>query len=139
MNASTGEPQINEMVGAYWTTDNTTGYGLIDINGSLSSFAYPAHTNETEADGINNLNQVVGEYNDLDQAAGYGFLYVSGQYSLVNPADPNSVGSGAFGINDAGWIVGTWWDSDGNAHCFLGPVHTTGAVATRANFSQFEE
>jgi hypothetical protein len=68
--------------------------------------------------GINNLGQIVGS------AGSGGFLYTPGKTSGANPtvldiSGPNGEGASLSSINDAGWILGQYYDGNGVLHCLF--------------------
>ncbi len=80
--------------------------------------------------GINSLGQIVGTSDEIPNSAGKGFLYSNGQMTdLNNLLDSSGAGwtvTGAFAINDAGWIAATARDSDGFEHAvLLAPDHVS--------------
>ena len=123
-NISTNGFQMNEAVGYAYSPETGLANGLIvNSSGVQSTFSYPAST-ETIPEGINNLNAVVGYYEAAGKQFEYGFRYNAGTFSPVSYG-PAKEGEAVYGINDAGWIVGTWFDSLGYPHCFLKKPGTT--------------
>jgi len=107
-------------------TPTSTHAFLYDINtgvltdlGNLSSSAWAS-----EAASVNDLGQVVGGYAlDGTYAEGAAFIYnkAGGMQNLNNLIDP-SLGwdlTGTGGINDAGEIVGSGYNPQGQFHAFL--------------------
>ena len=72
-----------------------------------------------------------------NRPAGHGFLYVNGTFSTIDV--PGSSFTEANGINNAGHIVGRFFDSKGNSHGFLdvngtfSTIDVPGASFTGAN------
>lgn len=62
---------------------------------------------------INDGAQVVG----ADPNSSGGFLYLNGVFTPINV--PGSTGTVPTGINNAGQIVGSYWDVQGKMHGFL--------------------
>ena len=69
--------------------------------------------------GINGSGEVVGTFinGNGTLSGGSGFLCSNGVYTTID--DPSGVSTLAFGINDAGQIVGDYVDSSGGLHGFL--------------------
>jgi probable HAF family extracellular repeat protein len=67
---------------------------------------------------INNLGQVVGYYRNLSTDIGRGFLYTPGQ-GFTNLDVAGAMWTELYSINDAGWILGGYANSDYVAHCVL--------------------
>lgn len=79
----------------------------------------------TAASGINDAGQIVGSYIDGNFVP-HGFLLSGGVYTTIdppgtneNPMMPSANGSGLFGINNAGQMVGEYYATSGQAHGFL--------------------
>ena len=113
------------------------GHGFLDSGGSyvtLNEPLYPGPGFATFAQGINNAGQIVGYYNGSGTTGPHGFLY-DGSNNYITIDDPlgSSLGQQAIGLNDAGDLVGVYYDSSGNQHGYLarvvGPVFTTLAHA----------
>jgi probable HAF family extracellular repeat protein len=76
------------------------------------------------ANGINSSGTVVGSYTtDPSLAIAYhGFTYNGSSYSTFDAtgsAPANSLGTGAYDINNSGQVVGFFTDSSGNYHGFI--------------------
>jgi len=78
----------------------------------------------THAQGINDGGQIVGHYRN--DSGNHGFLLSGGTYTIIDdPLEAGGVipgqgtGTDAEGINDAGQIVGYYYDSNGITHGFL--------------------
>jgi probable HAF family extracellular repeat protein len=69
--------------------------------------------------GINNLGQIVGEFGGFsnDSLGEQGFLYSGGTVTVIDY--PGSLNTMLAGINDAGQIVGTFFDASLSEHGFL--------------------
>ncbi len=120
----------NESLGVYYESSQDYpglyAHGLLDRAGALSTFTFPQGNDVFSVfpNGINNLNQAAGYYfysgdpaNNNGDDSLHAFLYNAGKYTTI--AYPGREGNEADGVNDAGWVVGTWWDSSGADHCFL--------------------
>src|SRR5436309_238930 len=114
-----------QIVGAYQVSGLI--HGFVFSGGSFTTVDDPSGTLGNEAFGINASGQLVGEYKDASGSHGYflsgnaigthGFLLSGGTYfTLDDPLATN--GTEAFGINDAGQIVGRYFDASG-PHGFL--------------------
>ncbi len=105
--------------------------GFIYNNGTYTTLSNPSGTN-TLAFGINNLGQVVGSYNTIPNCAcgnyQYGFLYSNGTYTTLNKSGGTSPATEAFGINDAGLIVGMFRNAAGTAD--YGFLYNNGSYTT---------
>jgi probable HAF family extracellular repeat protein len=95
-----------------------------------TTFDYPGAM-ETDAIGINGPGQIVGYFISSNNSAGasctanpipagcvHGFLRSAGG-SFATIDLPNSAFTQAFGINDAGQIVGTYSDASSRIHAFV--------------------
>jgi probable HAF family extracellular repeat protein len=139
-----------QIVGTYSTFENGgfKTHGFLYSNGTFITLDYPGATNGTFAYGINNQGQIVGYYSDFDDIHGgggiHGFLYSGGTYTTLDDplaATVTTSGTEAFGINDAGQIVGTYQDSNHHYHGFLltiapnppPPVGTTADMILRGS------
>jgi len=80
------------------------------IDGGFTTLPIPGAVEE--ARGINNLNQIVGDYSYLTSGDGFiyhGFLLNPG--GLLRDVDfPGAKRTKPMAINDAGFIVGSWYD-----------------------------
>ena len=108
-------------------------YSPVDPPGSIAS----------EALGLNDSGVVVGEYS-VQTGTGpstssfqYGFVRQSGRLHDAGKPNPDSICGGygpmcnaAWGVNNAGDVVGTYFTDDGAAHGFL---------YTNGNYSTFTE
>jgi uncharacterized membrane protein len=87
---------------------------------SAPCFSYdaPIQGNVPFTDGkeINAHGQVVG-INVGDDGIWHSYLMTEGTFTMID--FPGSTGTGAFGINSAGQIVGKYFDANGDTHGFL--------------------
>jgi probable HAF family extracellular repeat protein len=68
------------------------------------------------ASGINDIGEVVGYFQDANRVF-HGFVLVDGSYY---PTDvPGATSTAVLGIDNAGDIVGQYYDSNGDAYAFL--------------------
>ena len=100
-----------------------------DVDGNRFGFYYDGVTATgitvgtalcSAAWGINNAGDIVGDYSAAADcsAASHGFLRHLGVDSTVDI--PGAVNSSVLGINDHGWITGSFTDAAGNTHGFIG-------------------
>jgi len=92
--------------------------GFVNTAGGTLTFAVPG-AGFTEAFGINDVGETVGLWGVYDEALGYvtihGFLRdAAGAFTTIDV--PGAI---PIGINDAGQIVGIFFDDSGLAHGFL--------------------
>ena len=113
--SSTNASGINnhgQIVGDYTNGASSKAgqFGFVVHNGVFQSISVPSAPATTRALGINNLGAIVG-------AAGLnGFLLSSGHFTTIH--FPGSTQTEAFGINDFGVIVGTYFDARNFTHGF---------------------
>ena len=79
--------------------------GFLDVHGTFTTIAVPGatSTDSTTLHGINNAGQIVGTFQDSTGRL-HGFLDAGGTFSIIDM--PGATYTKAFGINDAGHIVG---------------------------------
>jgi probable HAF family extracellular repeat protein/parallel beta-helix repeat protein len=102
--ASTYAEGINDagqVVG--WYTDALGTHGFALSGGTYTTLDAPGTPNTTYAAGINDAGQIVGWYRDT-QGRTHGFLLAGGTYTTLDV--PGAGSTQAYGINDAGLIVG---------------------------------
>lgn len=112
-----GINNVGDVVGYYLVGSSLPGF--IYGGGHYKKIAFPPVSNSTEAQDINDSGVVVGVVT-LDTQKGteyHGFLYQTGQF--VRFVFPGTSVTEAFGINNAGMIVGLYGDSSNNSHGFL--------------------
>jgi hypothetical protein len=110
-----------DIVGYYYDNVSTL-HSFDDRNGTFTTLPLVAGVTPI-ANGVNDLDQIVGYYTT---ASNHGFLYTGGVYTTID--DPHAdaiVGTQALGINDAGRIVGQYFDGS----TFHGFVDTSGSFA----------
>jgi probable HAF family extracellular repeat protein len=92
-----------QVVGLFNAATDTNYHGFLYSNGSYSTISAPgtAQGTATSLYGINDLSQMVGFFNG-GNGVGYSFLYSGGVFSELKLP----LGAMAFGINNAGQIVG---------------------------------
>lgn len=116
-----GINDLGEVVGRFRTLGNpanqTSGF-LRRSNGAIETFNHPSHLSLSISD-INNLGGMVGETRSDLTVFGVirGFLYDQGTYSEIS--FPGSALTRAYGINDAGDIVGQFQNDDAINRPFL--------------------
>src|SRR5262249_18279188 len=98
--AATGINDIGQLVGSF--NDGAGTHGFVGTNGLLRTIDVPGNQGSTIANDINNAGHVVGFFADI---RGYhGFLDTNGVLTRID--FPGIDGTQAYGINDAGQIVG---------------------------------
>jgi uncharacterized membrane protein len=134
-----------QIVGGYVDAEGTVRSFLLD-DGVFTPIEHPDAGAATIAFGLNDRGQVVGTYIDAD-GRGHGFLLDRGRgardegvFTTIDHPDASSepdTGTGAFGINNRGRIVGAYIDAGGNGHGF---VRDKGRGARRAEgvFTTFD-
>jgi probable HAF family extracellular repeat protein len=121
----TGINDAGQIVG--WFTDvNSLTHGFLYSNGIYTTLNDPSATFGTQAAGINDAGQVVGQYQIGSGAQGgsHGFVYDSGSGTYTTTLnDPSNPGppydTSPKGINNAGQIIGSYFDSNSRSHGFL--------------------
>lgn len=94
----------------YYLINNTGPHAFLYQNGIFTNIDWPG-SNYTEATAINNLGVVAGFFTTTTGAL-HGFTYSNGTFTQIDrPDSPN--GSGLFGINDHGDLVGVWYPATG--------------------------
>jgi uncharacterized membrane protein len=125
----------------YYIDGSGKAHGLVDVDGVLTTIDDPLGTGGTEVEGINNNGQVVGFYIDANGVS-HGFLDNSPFPTSINPLvatgspfggnpfitidDPSLIDCEAFGINDAGQIAGSCFNSEGSTGFVATPTTTSG-------------
>jgi uncharacterized membrane protein len=111
------------IIGGFYNDASGKAHGFVDVDGVFITIDDPLGTGRTEVEGINNNDQVVGFYIDgTGQVHGFLDNHPLGN-STINPLvasgspftgspfttidDPSLSDCKAFGINDAGQIVGS--------------------------------
>jgi probable HAF family extracellular repeat protein len=138
-----GTNAAGETVG--WFLGNNTIDGFLDNGGIFTRFDNPGapliSIIGTEATGINASGQIVGFFEDGSTPARkiQGFLDTNGTFTTIGPASTSNSNGDPLGINDAGQIVGSYFDSANAEHGFLyvNGIYTTidapGGVFTAAS------
>jgi len=111
---------------------------LRDNAGNFSSFQFPGACAVNGAPGISNPDQIVGSYTFTCSGTNHGYLLSGGSFSTID--FPSSQSDEAFGINDAGDIVGVYGMSgayvEDHGYLFSAGTFSTidfpGATQTRA-------
>jgi len=128
--AAHGINNAGQIVGSY------AGHGFLYSGGTYTTLDYPAMVT-TDAAAINNAGQIVGSTHQILQIhpSEGGYLYSGGTWTSIN--DPMASGffsthTNAYGLNDAGVIVGDFLASDNmgsfNSHGF---IYNNGSYATQ--------
>jgi len=107
--------------------DSSGSSGYVDVSGNLSLFTVPGAA-FTNANSINNLDEVTGNYRIGIETTNHGFFRkASGDliYPIDFPGALGSLGTIVSGMNDRGWLVGRYYDSNSIDHGFLFKPPTT--------------
>jgi len=123
---------VGQIVGYYLDSSIPAhAHGFIYENGAYTTLDDPLGTG-TYITGENDNGQIVGYYTDLSGNE-HGFLYAGGTFTTVdNPSGMQATLRGATGgtelngINNAGDIVGAYFDSTGHSHGF---ITSTGTIS----------
>jgi probable HAF family extracellular repeat protein len=134
-----------QVVGTYRTSDQKR-HGFLWSRGTFINTMINVPGDDamlgTVAFGINDLGQIVGDYVASSQPSPadglrHGFLLSQGTYTTLDP--PGSTFTVAEGINNAGVIVGVYFDADGQRHGFFlsngvyTKIDVPGSTATAVN------
>jgi probable HAF family extracellular repeat protein len=93
-------------------------HGFVLQNGQLSSFDVPGAAH-SQGLGINNQGDIVGAFDTGDINTSIGFVWKKGSFTTFEVPGSAPGTTGAFGINDAGQVAGTYSDTQGNSYGFL--------------------
>jgi hypothetical protein len=115
----------NAVVGGYGYANNTENFsGFLYHKGKYTSINVPGATS-TAADGINDAGDIAGSYcatsactESVFGAGTQGFVLIGGVYSTISI--PGATSTYVYRISNAGVIQGTYNDSAGIAHGFIG-------------------
>ncbi len=110
LTTASGINNSNVIVGYYYDSQYFV-HGYIYRSGAYSAVNFPGAT-MTEVLGINDNADIVGMYQMPGTLNFHGFLRHNGVFSKIN--DPSAkIGTMAYGINNAGTIVGTYDNQQG--------------------------
>lgn len=116
---------IHGQVAGWYFDGSGVIHGFLDNNGAFSTINAPGASTVNDAGtmvtGINDLGQIVGTV-DLASGGQEGFLYSNGVFSAITV--PGAGYTLAYGINNNGQIVGSYWDgtdtfTDNGLHGFV--------------------
>jgi probable HAF family extracellular repeat protein len=97
-----GINDAEQVVGTFH--DNTGSHAFLDTGGRYTTIVVPGAPLITTAQNINNVGQIVGIFgNSFVQ---HGFLDTGGSFTQIDVPGATTTITGAYGINDAGQIVG---------------------------------
>ena len=112
--------------------------GFVDTGGIIETVSVP-NAAQTTVTGINDAGQIVGTYTDAARnqhgfvKIGNTFLTVDDPNAASGPFTYNTLRSSLTGINDAGQIVGTYFDANGVQHGFeAAPVPEASTIVSFA-------
>jgi len=110
-------------IAASYTDSSSNSHGLLYSNGTFTTFDCAGST-QTIGAALNNQRQIVGSYETSD-GNWYSFM-ATFQNGAVGSCTPLAIkgatgesGSFAGAINDAGWIAGSYFDSNNAPHGYL--------------------
>jgi probable HAF family extracellular repeat protein len=106
---------MGQIVGLFNEGKNT--HGFLDTGGSFTQIDVPGAVGYTLIHDINNMGQIVGDFSDGTNT--HGFLNTDGNFTQIDPPGGGAVLTNAFGINNAGQIVGFFERPAGCDHGFL--------------------
>ncbi len=114
-----GINDAGDIAGEYVPSGSDTPFhAYARIAGTDLDIMIPGQTS-SEAHGLNNLDQVAGDYTTDGGFVFHGFIRQA-DGTLTFPIDyPGAVNTFVNGINDQGWIVGTYELADGHEHGFF--------------------
>jgi hypothetical protein len=104
-----------DVVGGFLEGAGTHGFVL--RQGGYTALDAPGARGFTSAAGINAQGDIVGRYQDAPGGALHGFLLRAGSFTTLD--FPGAPATNAFGIDDAGDVVGSYVDTAGVEHGFL--------------------
>jgi probable HAF family extracellular repeat protein len=84
-------------------------HASLRLNGVWSEYDFPG--NETDGRAINTNGDIVGIYNAGYGTPDHGFLKIGENYTSIDY--PGASLTYVFGLNDAGWVTGTYRDATG--------------------------
>ena len=88
------------------------------VTGSTKTLLSNSKEKSTVCGGINTAGDIVGYYPANNAQGGHAFLYSNSTFTNIKPPG-SSGGAIAYGINDAGTIIGTYVDANGAQHGFI--------------------
>lgn len=103
-------------VGEY-IVNGSTGGAYAKIDGVFTPLPAPGVL--PEATGINNLNQIVGVYSDDPISGIYHGYFLDSDETLTSFDFPGAASTIPNAINDAGFIVGSWYDGHKTHGCLI--------------------
>ena len=125
--AAYGINNIGQIVGEY----DPGNHGFLLSDGNYTTIDYPGAGLLTSPKGINDNGEIVGVYyTTYPYTSNYarGFLYSGGMFRAID--FPGATETWAFGINNAGQIVGAYWSASTGTHGFIAtPVPPTLAIS----------
>jgi len=131
---------INNAIYGNYAAGGSVSYGFLLREGGTYTTLNPANSIATVVTGLNAANEAAGFYVD-SALREHAFWWVNGGFGTISLGS-NSV---AAGINQAGQMAGTYWDTSGVSHGFVvdtlgstyitfnAPTGATGLVVTGVN------
>src|SRR5436189_37274 len=103
---ASGINNAGQIVGIYSAGNGTHGFLL--SGGTYTTIDDPLATNGNGAQAINDRGQIVGSYTNA--TGSHGFLLSGGVYTTLDDPVTGARNTRAFGVNNAGQIVGSYQD-----------------------------
>jgi uncharacterized membrane protein len=97
--------------------------GTKTVTETYKAVNYPHVPGPESANAVNDSGQIVGQYNNYDS----GYELSSGKFKTIAVPFAGALATFPYGINNAGEIVGGWWDSNKDEHSFtlIGDTYTS--------------
>ena len=118
---ATGASKINnaDWIAGFYDDPSFNEHGFVtpDLGATHITIDPPGSTGFTDANGINNLNQIVGNFSSTTGVHGFLTTDLGATYSQID--FPGATRTEARAINDAGQIVGDYYDASNVQHGFL--------------------
>ena len=122
---------LRDAAGAFTTVD-VPGSGYMAYDDGGNKVTVPA----TEVRSLNDKSQIIGEYTDATGT--YSFLGTAGVFAnlpLPSPTHYSNPWAETYGINNAGQIVGEYWETSQSSYGILGTPEVAVAVPESGSFA----